>query len=464
MNTLASNNFTALNEISEEGVTYPASSSILDHALTDLTDVQFNISIRNPGLSDHAAVVVNANLSPTTEPGPNQFEHINYAKLDKLIPKLVANSSSADELVDKMEEAINSCTTTKQCRKKDDTWLTAEVQAAMATRDYYWKQWRKHPQDLHFRNQFKKHRNQVSALNRLAKKDFFHRAFVDCHGDSGKTWRVINEKVLNKKSAKNDEIKELEDENGTLITDPLAISEHVAEYFGNVGERLNQQLPVSQTDPLSNVKQNPSQISLTPVTEAEVRSHIKNLKLNCATGPDRISAKTIKKHSNIFVPAFTRFINKSFETGRFPKKLKIARGRIIFKSGNKKLVANYRPISILSILSKIWEKAMNDRIMKFLGETNYLDSNQYGFLALSNTAAAATDFVSIIQSALDKQNAAAATFIDVSKAFDSVDHKLLLAKLNKAGLSGPILKLLEDYLADRTFFAKIGSQSSSRKK
>ena len=150
-----------------------------------------------------------------------------------------------------------------------------------------------------------------------------------------------------------------------------------------------------------------------------------------------------------FSSTLAKIITKSFENGIFPKLLKIAKVIPIFKEGSKTDVKNYRPISLLSIFSKIFEKVMHKRLVNFLNKNNSLCENQYGFRSGRSCEHALLNAKNTINDALNKKQIALLLLIDFSKAFDMVDHHLLLKKLSHYGIRGNAHSWLKLYLSDR---------------
>jgi hypothetical protein len=156
----------------------------------------------------------------------------------------------------------------------------------------------------------------------------------------------------------------------------------------------------------------------------------------------------------------TSIINSSFKTGIFPSELKIAKVVPIHKDGSKSEVSNYRPISLLSSFSKIFEKAMYARLINFLNSNNTLTESQYGFRAGRSCEHALLDAQNNILSALNKKQIALLLLIDFSKAFDTVDHNILLHKLHHYGVRDEAHKWLKSYLSDRTQYVCIDNKFS----
>ena len=149
--------------------------------------------------------------------------------------------------------------------------------------------------------------------------------------------------------------------------------------------------------------------------------------------------------------------------GIFPDELKIARVVPVYKNGSSENVANYRPISVLPIFSKILEKCMYNRLFYFISKYNVLSLNQYGFRPGHSTSSALIDFVHTVVNALDKKNYMIAMFLDLKKAFDTVDHHILLHKLELYGIRGIVLKLFESYLSNIKQYVEISKCKSQQR-
>ena len=151
---------------------------------------------------------------------------------------------------------------------------------------------------------------------------------------------------------------------------------------------------------------------------------------------------------------------KSFVSGIFPDALKIERIAPVFKSGDKNDVKNYRPISLLPALSKILEKLMLNRLIVFLNKHNVLNKHQHGFRQNFFTNTALADVLDYITSKLDKKLSVLALFVDISKVFDSLNHNILLAKLEHYGVRSVILNWFNSYLTGRYQYTEINGSKS----
>ncbi len=197
---------------------------------------------------------------------------------------------------------------------------------------------------------------------------------------------------------------------------------------------------------------------LTPTDPDEIISTIRSMKCKKSTGFDNISSWLVKELKSSISDALSIIINKSLEEGLFPERLKIAKIVPIHKSKDKEKFNNYRPISLLSSISKIYEKVIYKRLYMFIEPALY--QKQFGFRAKRSTVQAVTEIcVDIIESFENKQ-VTMATFLDLSKAIDTIDHSILISKLCRYGVRGVALDWFKSYLTNRKHFVNYKSHSS----
>lgn len=187
---------------------------------------------------------------------------------------------------------------------------------------------------------------------------------------------------------------------------------------------------------------------------------INNLKSDCTSGYDNISAKIVKQHADRLVPPITHICNVAISTGKFPLIYKKSQVLPIFKSGDRSCINNYRPISILPTFSKILERVMNNRLNCFLEKFCLLSESQFGFRSKKSTTDAVHELTNYIVTNLDNQNKVIVIFLDIAKAFDTVSVSTLLEKLERMGVRGVALDLFADYLKNRVQYVKINKYVS----
>ena len=187
---------------------------------------------------------------------------------------------------------------------------------------------------------------------------------------------------------------------------------------------------------------------------------IKDLPNKSSTGFDDISMRLIKAIKTEIIPALTCIFNQSLNTGIFPEKLKIAKVTPIHKKGPLNDISNYRPISLLPSISKILEKIIFKQLSTYLNKHNFLYDSQYGFRAGHSTELASIELIDRITQDLDKGKIPISIFLDLSKAFDTLDHVILLQKLNYYGIKSVELKLFQDFLKNRTQYVSYDKTNS----
>ena len=193
----------------------------------------------------------------------------------------------------------------------------------------------------------------------------------------------------------------------------------------------------------------------------ELKSAFEKLKTNKAPGYDDYNTQIMKNiYATIEVPLL-HIVNLSFKNGVFPDKMKIAKVLPLFKSGEKFVVGNYRPISLLPLFSKILERIMHSRLYKYFESNKFLYGKQFGFRKNNSVDYGLMEVVNDISQSMSKKQLTLGVFIDLSKAFDTVNHEILLQKLKKYGVVGVELAWLKCYLTNRHQFVKIDNEESS---
>ena len=297
----------------------------------------------------------------------------------------------------------------------------------------------------------------VEHCLRTAKKQHFSLKFLNCKGDSGATWKVVEDLLPGLKSKGKD----------VPMEDPLKMAEDFNQYFASVGEtafsksqkgidrdmmrELDNNVIIEQQPNTSNFRPQPVDVKTVILTFKEFR------KTN-SFGSDAIPYKYLKDALPVLYFYITVIINTSIVTGLFPGLWKHPHVIPIFKSGDVKNVGNYRPISLLSILSKLLEKIIAIQLMSFLEKYNLLSSSQHGFRSSLSTETALMKVNEQIYNNIDNHKISLLLLLDLSKAFDSVCHKILLAKCKKLHIDEFWFK---DYLADRVQSVRVGSVTSS---
>ena len=236
-------------------------------------------------------------------------------------------------------------------------------------------------------------------------------------------------------------------------------------YFANIASNLkSNSRPMHSPYEFENFLRAPvsNSIYIGPVSSSEIYEIVKNMK-NKATLDTKVNPLKIANTDDKFTKVLAKVINASFTQGIFPQSLKTARVVPIFKSGPKTEVSNYRPISLLSSFSKIYEKLMHVRIANFLNRNNSIHELQYGFRSGRSCEHALLKAQHLLLDSLNKRQISLLLFIDFSKAFDMVEHSILLKKLEHYGIRGIALSWMRSYLENREQFVTVNGKDSVKK-
>ena len=241
------------------------------------------------------------------------------------------------------------------------------------------------------------------------------------------------------------------------ITKDQEIADQLGKYFSQVGKTFARKVGPSKTSIdsyLERIRLCQKSIFLNPTSEDEVKRLIEQLPHKTSSGYDRISNIILKELKDIISYPLQRLFNRSLLEGKFPDCMKLAEVIPLHKGGKTYLSSNYRPISLLLTISKILEKIMYKRVYKFLDDTNQLYSSQYGFRSQHSCDQAINELLCTIIKNLERQWTTISVFLDLSKAFDTLEHATVFKKLERYGIRGPALNWFKDYLTNRSLRVK----------
>ena len=308
---------------------------------------------------------------------------------------------------------------------------------------------------------YKCYKRKLQQLMKVAEKKHYHDLLVEYSNDIKKSWVVIKS-IINKNKKPHIQGRFKIGEN-LITSDKELISNKFNDFFINIGPTLAKSIPCVNESPLSYLGNRLTEsIYLAPVNENEIGQLIKSLK-DTTAGFDDLNSMCLKISSRFLLKPLTHICNLSISQGIFPEQLKIANVIHLYKSDDSTSFNNYRPVSVLCVLSKIFEKIMYNRVAAFLEIFKILHDNQYGFRKKSSTHVALLTFIDKVIEAIENGEYAIGVFLDFSKAFDTVDHQILLNKLDHYGIRGCALSWFKSYLSRRLQYVTYnGSQSSQQ--
>jgi len=446
------------------------SSTIIDNIFTNNWD-PFQSGTILADLSDHFPIFVSQPIKIKHFGKTNNmvsFYNFCEKNLNKLIEALygenwleVTSNVDPNNAFNKFLYILNKyfkkfCPLTRKKKKNFKTnkpWITQKIKIAIRKKLQLFKKYKKSHNIENF-EKFKVHRNYVNNLIKYTKKVYFENAFRESLGDAKSTW--LNIKILiNKNHAIKYHPMLI---NGVLIDDPHKISNSFNNYFINLFN--------SESEIDSNFKKflsppTTSSLFFYPVSSNEILLHTKSLSNSKTLDFHNLSNNILKKLIGPLAEILTFLFNISISSGTFFDSMKISKVIPIFKSGSHNEISDYRPISIVSPLSKIFEKIIKSRLILFLDNLKILNDSQYGFRKKMSTELALMKFCNDTTNYLNNSKNTLAVFLDFSKAFDSVNHQILIDKLNHYGIRGTTLSLINSYLSNRTQYVQYNSENSN---
>ena len=468
------------------------SATLIDHVYTNCIENIVSCNVLTVDIPDHLATLTTLSLGSATQQrekvGVNRkkgnvklrlFNEANNLKFKNLIASEtwgeVHSEESAEakynkfseiytELYDQAYPLKNKGPRRKNERRDPKPWILPWLEDACARRQNLLYLKVKYPTTINISAHYKYDKFCNKHIDK-AKKKYYKKFFDDHIDNSKKQWQLING-LLNRGPKRRESIR-LKDEHGSLLSNNLGVADRFNDYFSKIASNIKSQISARQTfdpggfeqfltEPIS------TPINLTRVTSGEIHDIISKFK-NKATLDTKIGPMKIANSDFRFTQTLADIINKSFNQGIFPSSLKRARVVPIHKGGCKTDVANYRPISLLSSFSKIYEKLMHIRVLNFLDKNGSLFESQYGFRPGMSCEHAILNAQNSLLHSLNNKQIAVLLLIDYSKAFDVIEHPILLKKLEHYGIKGKALEWFESYLSGRHQFVSVNDVDSSLK-
>lgn len=455
--------------------------TIIDHVWASSDSNLIKATGTFDGISDHMGIYMKLNQSAPDIPDSKiVFRNYKNYNVNQFCTELAENleRSNIEEHLNSndvnlaTEELIKTIQDTAQKhapvvevnsknRKKSIPWFTNELKCMIRSKnelvkDYFTTGFQS------YKKRIKTTCNNINYLKRDLKKTYINDKLDKANGDSKEVWKVYNETTRRTK------VKE--------TIEPDMMNQQKADkfntFFATIGLDIQKKMKLNNEPPLdpelTQVPDTPNPIHINFKFKAETISSIEklidNIRNDVAIGEDMIGAKLIKDMKNTISPILAKIVNKGYETNSFPNSMKKAAIKPIHKKGNIDEISNYRPISILPTLSKIFEKAAANQMVPYLENNNILHPNQHAYRKLHSTVTCLIEVLTYVYSLIDKKKPTAIISLDLSKAFDSIDHKLLLKKLSKMGLEENAVNWVKSYLTNRKQITKFKNFKSKEEK
>ena len=442
------------------------SQSLIDHIYVTDTNFVQEVKVPKIALSDHYPVCISWKKSGIIpKNGENNIiiyrDATNFNQTD-FINNL--NTCLLDiEQIDEVNEAVNTLTMSfrstldkhavlKQKRVKinriQPAWFNAHIKTVILARNKAKRKGNK--------EEFKLLRNRVVSMIKTAKSQHYRNAINSNKGNSKSLWKHMRE-LTGQKSVKTPNAITLND---TLCNDPQVISDEFNKYFTQVAEDIlnshqslqkveKYETPHALHDFIARKLPNNVHYDFPGVTEEEIYKALKSLDVTKAIGMDEMSAKYISLAAPVLARHLSRIINISYLNETFPDLWKHAKVFPIFKSGTKTELNNYRPISILTILSKIIDKHAHDTLYAFLCKYDLISPYQSGFRKHHSCETGLTSLMNKWHTYIDQNKIIGCVNIDLRKAFDLINHEILCKKLKLYGCSDMSIAWIKSYLMNR---------------
>ena len=271
----------------------------------------------------------------------------------------------------------------------------------------------------------------------------------------------LNKKVQRKRIS--NRIGPIEDENGVIHTEDSAKAGIINDFFASVGSNLAKNLPEVEHQNFQFITRVTPSLGKIDVDEEYLKKQLRKIKPEKASGPDNVKARDISMIGNSLLDGLQGLFGRVIINKKLPLDWKCAKLKASFKKGDSKKSENYRPLSMLSVVSKMFEGQVCRPIDSHAAEHKLYHDKQWGYAEGRSTETLLLLLTEKWKQHLDQGKIVGSLFIDFRKAFDSVDHRILLEKLQAIGISGDIYELVENYLNDRKQFTEInGSRSDSK--
>lgn len=463
------------------------SETLIDHIFAGIFDkscltntLYLRSYLYKTSITDHDTICLSISFENETSPEKNSKLFRKFENYDSICTALLSENWSDVYSTDDSETAYEIFHGILQSRLSENTtyikinnksrklkpWMTRAILTSIRLRDKM-KKFLVSNFTLELKQEYTRYRNRLNKLIKNTKDNYYKRRINDAKNNNKKIWNLIKDSTNSQEKRSQFQNVNLIKQNGVVITDNKDKANEFNKFFTEIGQTMADQIDRNKFNSNNfpvHPKTNTSLFFIRPVTENEVVLHISQLKNDSSPGPDGITVKLIKNVHHTIVKPLCHIINLTFTSGKIPSGWKESVVCPIYKSGNKNKTTNYRPISLINNIAKIFEKSLKERLTHFLDANKLLSKNQFGFRKKLSTEHAIINLIENIISNMNGGMKCLAVFLDLAKAFDTVDHTMLLDKMSQMGVVGTALDLFRNYLQGRFQSVRIDNiQSKSLK-
>ena len=440
------------------------SATIIDHIWVREEDSLVRKAGTCEGLSDHCGIYCYIKAKVNIEEEEitcRSYKSFNIDSYNEDVKIFVEESNYKESMERKdlnaafnswlaaVQKAANKHAPVKTFKNKEKQinipWYTIELQEIARTKNMYLNLYRlyKRSED---KEKYKAAKNMQTHLKKKCRREYYKKRINEYVGDPRKMWNIL---------------KDVTNHNYHEDITPDIVNEDTAnrfnKYFSTVGIEVQRRLNIN----FSPLKLNSKGIfHFYPETAVKIKQLIQRIKPNVATGIDELPAKLIKAATPVITEDIKNMVNLSYETKIFPDQLKIATVKALHKKGDNNDPSQYRPVSILTIISKIFERSAVDQLVTHYNSHNLLNPRQHAYRKYHSTTTILFELIESIKKHIDHGNYVAIASLDLSKAFDSLAHNLILRKLDEMGLNETATTWVKSYLTNRKQMVKFGRLKS----
>lgn len=458
-------------------------AACLDTAITNINSWEYRVEVTDPIIADHGAVLLKIqtdSVRPQTPTWNSQYlvekrivkeenlpllrEELKQIEWD-FLSKITDPEACFNAFFSRLKESFDnvfpsrvlkpnkkSMSANKKSYDKDKSWYTSELAKLRSflvlIHDHY-----KGASDLLLKEKYyalylkvkREYSSKVNEAKKCQNMTKIELATNKCKA----AWDIVN---VHRQSGPRPKM--------------LSSPDEFNDYFSQIADEILSNLPVLQLDPMASVPDLTNTLTLLNwkmVSKKDILSMVKNFKNSLSQDVHGLTCFVLKSVIDQIVDPLTMVVNKCLLSGSFPNILKIARTIPVFKKGDHKLTTNYRPISMLPIISKVIETVMKKQLISFFDTNELFINAQHGFRGGRSTTSALLSLVDFITEAFENKDSALLSLCDLSKAFDIVSHDILLHKLRKYGISGTVLDSVTNFLNNRKQLVSINGASSKLK-